>query len=141
MIWNHRRNSFRAKLIGVVAGMMLLPPAAAVAQNRSTEQSATTQGSVVIARSVGSGIAFNILTNALSAVFLSGQQGDTVSLVLPARGVGGQFRVWAGAPVPGEVLVLSAGSYSVVVAANPAESNRQESANSPNDLLFLAQFN
>ncbi len=60
----------------ILAALIPLPAAAQA-------QEATAHGSVeVTTESVGTGIAYNLLTDALSAVFLSGQPGDLVSFEL-----------------------------------------------------------
>lgn len=90
----------------------------------SAQQSrASAEGSVVIERPVGSGIAFNVLTASLSSVFLSGRSGDAVSLTSGASSA--------------ETVVLSADTYPVSLQGRgPAAGG-----GNPSNLLFLAQFN
>lgn len=114
------------------------------------EQQASVRGLIEITRSVGTGIAFDVLTDTLSGVFLTGQVGDSVSLLLPPRRAAGSAR----GRIPGEVVVLSTASYSFDIAGNAPPSNPPASQDngdahlqpagydsSPGNLLFLAQFN
>ncbi|WP_310534677.1 hypothetical protein [Novosphingobium sp.] len=87
------------------------------------EGSASAQGSVVIEQPVGSGIAYNVLTSALSSVFLSGRSGDAVSLTSAVRS--------------GDAVVLSADTWPVSLGRAAGAPGPQGQAN----LLFLAQFN
>ncbi len=99
-------------------------PAFAQATNAYVPESrATAQGSVVIEQPVGSGIAYNVLTSALSSVFLSGRSGDAVSLTSAVRS--------------GDAVVLSADTYPVSLGPTGGAPGPQGQAN----LLFLAQFN
>lgn len=98
-------------------------PAMAQATNAFAPESRTSaQGSVVIEQPVGSGIAYNILTSALSSVFLSGRSGDAVSLTSAVRS--------------GDAVVLSADTYPVSLGRNGAPGPQ-----GGGNLLFLAQFN
>lgn len=110
------------------------------------EQQASARGLIEITRSVGTGIAFDVLTDTLSGVFLTGQVGDSVSLLLPPRRAAGSAR----GRIPGEVVVLSTASYSFDIAGNapPASQDNGDAHlqpagydSSPGNLLFLAQFN
>ena len=87
------------------------------------EGTASAQGSVVIEQPVGSGIAYNVLTSALSSVFLSGRSGDAVSLTSAVRS--------------GDAVVLSADTYPVSLGRSGGAPGPQGQTN----LLFLAQFN
>lgn len=99
-------------------------PAFAQATNAYVpENRSTAQGSVVIEQPVGSGIAYNVLTSALSSVFLSGRSGDAVSLTSAVRS--------------GDAVVLSADTYPVSLGRAGSAPGPQGQAN----LLFLAQFN
>jgi hypothetical protein len=87
------------------------------------EGSASAQGSVVIEQPVGSGIAYNVLTSAVSSVFLSGRSGDAVSLTSAVRS--------------GDAVILSTDTYPVSLGRAGGAPRPQGQAN----LLFLAQFN
>ena len=81
------------------------------------EQRASARGLLEITRSVGTEIAFDVLTDALSGVFLEGQPGDTVSLLLPPRRAGSSKRI------PGEVVVLSTASYKIDISEKSPPAN------------------
>lgn len=102
---------------------------------------ASAQGAVVIVKPVGTGVAFDTLTSALSGAFLHGQPGDAVSLLLPERGAG---------RVPVEVLVLSTSFLNLGTGAPPAgtglasgprTASLDATGGGGGSLLFLAQFN
>ncbi len=145
MSMGRRRKMCRIALC-LTSALASLPAVSALAQERR----ASSRGLVEITRSVGTGIAFDVLTDALSGVFLEGQPGDSVSLLLPPR------RVGAGSSkhVPGEVVVLSTASYQFDISGKSSPANppsirvnggvRLQPAGygaAPDNLLFLAQFN
>ena len=113
---------FLTSALATFSGVTLAgAPALAQATNAFLpETRASAQGSVVIEQPVGSGIAYNVLTSALSSVFLSGRSGDAVSLTSAVRS--------------GDAVVLSADTYPVSLA-------RTGAAGPQGSLLFLAQFN
>lgn len=102
----HHRQALRVSASLLATVLAALPAAPALAQ----EQRAQASGSVELTdSSVGVGIAYDVLTETLSGIFLSGQPGDSVSLFLPGRRSRGGIA--SGGPIPGEVLVLSTSSY------------------------------
>lgn len=97
-------------------------------------------GSAVILTPGGSGIAYDVLTDTLSGVFLAGEQGEPVSLLLAGkRGKRGAIANL----IPQDVMVLSTGSYQLDLPhqreAGPMPQLPEAAA--PGELLFLAQFN
>lgn len=145
MSLGRRRKMFRIALCSASA-LASLSAVPALAQ----EQSASSRGLVEITRSVGVGIVFDVLTEAISGVFLEGQPGDSVSLLLPPRPAlaGGNRHI------PGEVVALSTASYKFDISgklppANPPARRENGGARlqlagygaAPGNLLFLAQFN
>ncbi|WP_144039873.1 hypothetical protein [Novosphingobium sp. TH158] len=118
---------------------------------KAQEQRASARGLVEITRSVGTGIAYDVLTDALSGAFLEGQVGDSVSLLVSPARPGTKRR---SNRIPGEVVVLSAATYSFGVPGESSTANppalpdsggaRRQPAGfgtAPGNLLFLAQFN
>lgn len=97
--------------------------------------------SVVIVEPVGAGFSFDILSDAVSAVFLNGGMGDSVSMLLSPRKPGGQ-----NASRQSGVVVMASGVYRIDLlqtAASPARLRNTIRAASPggSSILFLAQFN
>ena len=96
--------------------------------------------SVVIVEPVGAGFSFDILSDAVSAVFLNGVVGDSVSMLLSPRKPGGQ-----NASSQSGVVVMASGVYRIDLL-QPAAATRLRGAmraSSPggSSILFLAQFN
>jgi hypothetical protein len=113
-------------LLGATALATVL---AAPAQARA--QRAESRGSLSLAEPVGTGIAVDTVTAALTSIFLSGQAGNPVSLLMPTQSRSG--------PVAGSqaaIVVLSSTSYDVNVAAVTNGDDGKLG-----NLLYLAQFN
>lgn len=124
-------------LCAALAGTFASP-----AQADNDRQSASARGRIVILKPVGTGVAFNTISDVLSGAFLAGQPGDAVSLLLPER--------TRRSRVPVEVLVLSTGSYDLggTLGNSPSGSDKVPTnlrpaglGEPPGNLLFLAQFN
>jgi len=121
---------------GLIAGVALgLPPMAQAAT--ATDASA----SVVIVEPVGAGFSFDILSDAVSAVFLNGVVGDSVSMLLSPRKPGGQ-----NASRQSGVVVMASGVYRIDLLRNAAAPARLRSpfrtaTPGGSSILFLAQFN
>lgn len=103
---------------------------------------APADASVVILEPVGAGFSFDLLSDAVSAVFLNGDAGDSVSLLMSRRrpGPNGQPRNEGG------VLVMASGVYRIDLLQPTASGARLRGAlrlPSPggSSILFLAQFN
>ncbi len=123
-----------AVLALAVAGTALAPPVLAQGVG------ARAGGSVVILTPGGSGIAYDVLTDTLSGVFLAGEQGEPISLLLAGkRGKRGTIANL----IPQDVMVLSTGSYQLDLPHQPGEGPMAQlpEAAAPGELLFLAQFN
>lgn len=110
-----------------------------LAANKDATDSARAQ--VVILKPLGTRVAFDTISDALSGAFLDGLPGVAVSLVLPLR----QRPV----KVPVEVLVLSTDTYDLT-GTLLASASRTKNGGSlvpagyglgNGSLLFLAQFN
>ncbi|MFN3457152.1 MAG: hypothetical protein ACK4Z8_06180 [Novosphingobium sp.] len=132
-IRNRARHFAAAVLIaGAAPGLPLVAHAA----------TATDAGaSVVIVEPVGAGFSFDILSDAVSAVFLNAAIGDSVSMLLSPRKPGGP-----GAPRESGVVVMASGVYRIDLlqnAATPARLRSQIRTATPggSSILFLAQFN
>lgn len=123
-----------AVLALAVAGSALAP--AALAQGVGAQA----EGSVAILTPAGSGVAYDVLTDTLSGVFLAGEQGEPVSLLLTRkRGKRGAI----GNLIPQDVMVLSTGSYHLDLPQRAGSGTMPPlpEAAAPGELLFLAQFN
>lgn len=104
---------------------------------------ASANGSVVVGEGVGAGIAFDMLHQALSAIFLSGRPGETVSLFLPdGRATSGKAanarRGGAGGIDANRVVVLSTTAYRFDL---PRPGGTGPDRGTGQDLMLLAQFN
>lgn len=131
-----------AASLGVAAYLVTVP--VALAATGETTATGEAQASVVVVEPVGAGFAFDVLSDAVSAVFLNGDIGDSVSLMMaprkPAqrdasnnlRGVvvmaSGIYRIELLTPTSGLTLPLRSGSPSAGLTFG-------------NSILFLAQFN
>lgn len=101
-------------------------------------ETARVGGAVAISQSVGTEIAFDVTTQALSAIFLSGRPGESVSVVLGASGKAASS-VGAAASV-----VLSTGSWRIDLtqrAGVPGSDRAPPGTVDDTSLLILAQFN
>lgn len=136
-----RRRAMRHWAIVVGAVLAVSPPSPVVAQG----QRAAAGGAVEISEAVGAGIAYDLLTDILSTVFLSGRTGDSVSLLLPERS-------GSGSRLPNEVVVLSTAYYRMDVASGVARAivanpdakvglTPLRDGGGPDNFLVLAQFN
>lgn len=131
--WNNARH-LAGSLLGAWA-FLASPPAA-------NAQSASANAAVVIVEPVGAGLSFDIISDAVSAVFLNAGAGDSVSLTISGREpeTGGALRNNGG------VLVMASGVYRIDLL-EPTTTNarllRAWRAQAPdgNSILFLAQFN
>lgn len=126
------------------AAAYLVTASIALAATGDDATTAEAQASVVVVEPVGAGFAFDVLNDAVSAVFLNGEIGDSVSLIMgPAqsgprsvrkavRGVvvmaSGVYRIDLLTPTGSRMGPLRSGSLSAGVAFGSS-------------ILFLAQFN
>lgn len=102
--------------------------------------SARAGGSLVIPAPGGSGVAYDVLTDTLSGVFLAGEQGEPVSLLLAGkRGKRGTIANL----IAQDVMVLSTGSYQLDLPLQRGAGMMPppRDAAAPGELLLLAQFN
>lgn len=96
-------------------------------------------GSVTIVQPVGVGVAFDVRSQVLTSIFLSGRVGEQLSLLwlgkhTGASAPGAGMQVYAG---PGNIVVLSSGVVSIdLVELGPAPGRRRDGT-----MLVLAQFN
>lgn len=130
-----------AASLGVAAYFVTVPIALAATGETTTAEA---QASVVVVEPVGAGFAFDVLNDAVSAVFLNGEVGDSVSLIMAPQQTGprsarkglrgvvvmasGVYRIDLLTPTSGRMLPLRSGSLSAGLAVG-------------NSILFLAQFN
>lgn len=124
--------------IGLMTFAALTSPPVA----HATTTTAPADAAVVILEPVGAGFAFDLLSDAVSAVFLNGDAGDSVSLLMSRRrpGPNGQPRNEGG------VLVMASGVYRIDLLQPTASAARLRGTMrmpSPggSSILFLAQFN
>jgi len=136
--------------IGQIAGALFAACAtmASPAVAHAAPAPASAEAAVVILEPVGAGFSFDILSDAVSAVFLNGDAGDSVSVLMSPRKPGkkGMPRDASG------VLVMASGVYRIDLLQPAASDARLRGAmrgsvsgrgNVPGDssILFLAQFN
>lgn len=136
----------RATALGIAAAVWTAP--VALAASGETATTTTAQASVVVVEPVGAGFAFDIMDDTVSAVFLNGDAGDSVSLLMSRRKSdpnGGQRNL-------GSVVVMTSGVYRIDLltpvsgrfrATRGGISSVGTSALGPggSSILFLAQFN
>lgn len=128
-----------ARALLIACGALTSPPVAHAG-------AVSTDAAVVILDPVGAGFSFDILSDTVSAVFLNGDAGDSVSLLMSGRkpGTKNAPRDESG------VLVMASGVYRIDLL-QPTASNgplrgalrrsAQKTALGGNSILFLAQFN
>lgn len=114
---------------------------AAIGDSATTIQA---EASVVVVEPVGAGFAFDIMNDTVSAVFLNGDAGDSVSLLMARRkpdqrnlgGVvvmtSGVYRIDLLTPVSGRLRTMRSG---------PAWAGAGIGSGAGSSMLFLAQFN
>ncbi|MGV3513364.1 MAG: hypothetical protein ACO1OX_15290 [Novosphingobium sp.] len=128
------------------ASALLIACAALISPPVAHAEAVSADAAVVIIEPVGAGFSFDILSDAVSAVFLNGDAGDSVSLLMSRRkpGTRGTPRNESG------VLVMASGVYRIDLLQPVASSARARaalrgSAQTPaaggSSILFLAQFN
>lgn len=113
----------------------------AVAQPEGQRAAAT--ASTTIVQPVGAGVAFDVSTKVLTAVFLSGQRGEQLSLLLPGRRQGGTLQSSAVQTFASRdgIVVLSTGTVSIDVGTMSAGPGRTDRNGGTNTMLVIAQFN
>lgn len=126
--------AFAAALIAACA--VFTSPSIARAEATSAD------AAVVIAEPVGAGFSFDILSDAVSAVFLNGDAGDSVSVLMSRRKPGPKSTPRN----DGGVLVMASGVYRIDLLQPAASATRlrgalRASAPGGSSILFLAQFN
>ncbi|MBB3859130.1 hypothetical protein GGQ88_000370 [Novosphingobium hassiacum] len=130
-----------AASLGLAATFVTGPVALAATGETTTTDEA--QASVVVVEPVGAGFSFDVLNDAVSAVFLNGEIGDSVSMLMTPRKAGPRD-----ARNSGGVVVMASGVYRIDLLT-PANSRMHTmrrgllSSGLPggSSILFLAQFN
>lgn len=100
-------------------------------------------GSVTIVQPVGAGVAYDVRSQVLTAIFLSGQIGEQLSLLLPGKqtGTGAHVSGIQAFTAPGNIVVLSSGTVSINLGTVEASSGRAGRDGDTGTMLVLAQFN
>jgi hypothetical protein len=126
-------------VLRLVAALSLGIAGPALAQSQPVAAS----GSATIVQPVGAGVAYDVATQVLTSIFVSGQTGQQLSLLLPGRRVGGNSLVPAlqAQSASGNVLVLSTGTVSINVDTVETASGRAGRNRGNDTTLVLAQFN
>jgi hypothetical protein len=142
------RTWLRACALGLVC-LGSAPVAAASATTSNAETSDTVSAraealsSLVVVEPVGAGFAFDVMNDAVSAVFLNGDGWDSASLLLSRRRNGPSKSL-------GGVIIMASGVYRIdllsPVKVSPGvkrQADRFSSGVLPGggSILFLAQFN
>jgi hypothetical protein len=106
-------------------------------------QQAVASGSVTIVQPAGAGVAYDVATQVLTSIFLSGQKGQQLSLLLPGRRLRNHSLVPAlqAQSGPGNILVLSTDTVSINVETVDVESAQARRNRGFDTMLVLAQFN
>lgn len=139
------RRRIAARIVGAFGLLASAPPALA-ATSGSTTTAIDARASVVVAAPVGAGLSFDLVNEAISAVFLSGDSGDSVSLLLSGGKDGQQAapRDDRAQRLQGGVVVMASGVYRIDLLT-PVAGGRPIRLWSPlpnsGSILFLAQFN
>lgn len=139
------RRLVAARIVGAFGLLASAPPTLA-ATSGSTTTTIDAQASVVVADPVGAGLSFDLVNDAISAVFLSGDSGDSVSLLLSGGKDGEQTapRDDRAQRLQGGVVVMASGVYRIDLLT-PVAGGRPIRLRSPlpgsGSILFLAQFN
>ena len=125
MPWGSRQRALAGPLLALASTLSLGFTASAQAQ---TEGSAS--GNVTIIQPVGAGVAFDVRSQVLTAIFLSGQIGEQLSLFLPSNynGRGPQPSEVQTFAAPDNIVVLSSGTISInltAVQASPGLIGRE----------------
>lgn len=129
----------RAIALGLASCVWTVPVALAATGGTTTTMEA--QASVVVVEPVGAGFSFDIMNDAVSAVFLNGDAGDSVSVLMSRRKTGPRREL-------GGVVVMTSGVYRIDLLT-PVSGRLRAMRGTPasagwsggSSILFLAQFN
>ena len=138
MTWGRRQRVMAGPSLALAAALSLCSTGAAQAQ---TQRSAS--GSVTIVQPVGAGVAYDVRSRVLTAIFLSGQIGEQLSLLLPGKhsGAGSHVSGIQAFAAPGNIVVLSSGMVSINLRSVEAAAGRAGRTGDVDTMLVLAQFN
>ncbi|MDT0507324.1 hypothetical protein [Novosphingobium sp. MMS21-SN21R] len=140
MTHNHR-NGLRTAQLAMAAFLASMP--VTVHATSATATTADAQASVVVVEPVGAGFSFDVMNDAVSAVFLNGDAGDSVSLLMSRRKSAPQTAQRAA----GGVVVMASGVYRIDMLQPTSGALRMMRGAIPgpvprgSSILFLAQFN
>lgn len=136
-----------AAVLCATAICALAPDVAAAETTLAGEASA----SLAIVEPVGAGFSFDIANDAVSAVFLVGDSGDSASLLVSRRRPAPHDATQAGraaAPSAGGVVVMASGVYRIDLFTRtsgefrkPVPALMRGTFPGGGSILFLAQFN
>lgn len=139
------RTGLCAALPALLLGLASIPASAQAIE--VTAATAEAQASVVVVEPVGAGFTFDVMNDAVSAVFLNGDAGDSVSLLLSRRKSAPQGTQRAASGV----VVMASGVYRIDMlqpmggSLRPLRSGREGLLpgimQQGSSILFLAQFN
>lgn len=138
MTWGCRQGAIARSSLALAAALSLGFAGGAQAQAQRTAS-----GSATIVQPVGAGVAYDIRSQVLTAIFLSGQVGEQLSLLLPGKhnGAGSHVSGIQAFAAPGNIVVLSSGTVSINLATVEASSGRAGRDGETGTMLVLAQFN
>lgn len=125
-----------------IAAAFLAACAAFTSPSIARAEVISADATVVVVEPVGAGFSFDILSDAVSAVFLNGDVGDSVSLLLSRSKPGPRSTPRN----EGGVLVMASGVYRIDLLQPVASHARlhgalRGAAPGGSSILFLAQFN
>ncbi len=138
MEWGSRQAAAARLLLALAVTSMFGGVGTARAQSQRSAS-----GGVTIVQPVGVGVAFDVRSQVLTSIFLSGQVGEQLSLFWLGKHTGASspdagMQVYAG---PGNIVVLSSGVVSIdLVEVGPVAGHTRRTGEVGN-MLVLAQFN
>lgn len=138
MRWGSRQAASARMLLVFAAISMFCGVGTARAQSQRSAS-----GSATIVQPVGVGVAFDVRSQVLTSIFLSGQVGEQLSLFWLGKHTGASspgtgMQVYTG---PGNIVVLSSGVVSIdLVEVGPVAGHTRRTGEVGN-MLVLAQFN
>lgn len=124
-------------VLGAALSLEVSPSASA------QEQSVSAGAAVTLLEPVGAGVAFDVSTQALTAIFLTGRRGEQLSLTMGGRSAAGEAVLNEAQTyrAEGGIVVLSTGIVSIDVDKIEMPPGRTGRASDRGTTVVLAQFN
>jgi hypothetical protein len=129
------RSRTASQLLALAGLVAFLVPQSAMAS------AAMSGGSVTLVEPAGVGVTFDVQTQVLSAIFLSGRPGDPLSLRVSNQQTGFAQGAQAVAGNFGKVIVLSDDLVSLDLQQLSNGGPGRKQSSTPDSLVIVAQFN